>query len=91
MSCLLIDLVEFKDSISLIVSLGEGSRFFSGDLLLDVFWLSCNVEVLEVLEMQVPDGVVVDPLAHGVSALCRILWNVDDLASWNHFAKLAEG
>ena len=85
-----VDLVQFKDPCGLVVSLGERCRIFSSHQLHDVFWQSCDVEVLEVLEVQVPDGVVMDTFTHGVSSLGRILRNVDNLASWNHFAQLAK-
>ena len=85
-----IDLIQFIDSAGLIVGLGEGCRILCSDQLHDVLWQSCDVEVLEVLEMQVPDGVVVDPLAHGVCAIGWILWNVDNLSPGNHFAQLTK-
>ena len=81
-----VDFVQFKDPGSLIVSLGEGCRILCSNQLHDVLWQSCDVEVLEVLEVQVPDGVVVYAFTHGVGALGWILWNANNFPSGNHFA-----
>ena len=70
--------------------LRECNRIFGSYKLHNSFGKSGDEKILEVLEMSVPDSIVVDTSTYGIRSVSNIGWNADDFPIGNDITKLAE-